>query len=263
MLAFNVSQNECLNVLRSTNLRMDKQQQQRFSSLLLNLRDEHLHPQLLDGLEVLRRNALTPLKREFIAHGITSTYRNLTAPHFTRSAVLLRFHLLHGRNFNSVLGEQVSLAPVCHLRLGHLSCLADPEDLLVYKDSETFGVVQNIILNCTRDKHSLSSRLVATERTSIPSLLQHLNLRATVSAEQVSSLLLDNAELKAPSSLRPARLAELSPFLPSLGAPFLQALTQSQLLAALPALSSVAFSPAQVDASFLLLPVTVINIRCQ
>lgn len=48
-------------------------------------------------------------------------------------------------------------------RLGNLSCLADPEDLLVYKDSETFGVIQNIILNCTRDKHSLPSRLVGGE----------------------------------------------------------------------------------------------------
>lgn len=44
-----------------------------------------LLPQLLDGLEVLRRNALTPLKQEFLAHSITSTYRNLTASHFTRS----------------------------------------------------------------------------------------------------------------------------------------------------------------------------------
>lgn len=64
---------------------------------------------------------------------------------------------------------------------------------------------------------------------------------------QVSSLLLDNTDLKTPSSLGPARLAELSPFLPSLGAPFLQALTLPQLLAALPALSATEFSPAQVD----------------
>lgn len=60
-------------------------------------------------------------------------------------------------------------------------------------------------------------------------------------------MLLDIAELKTPSTLRPTRLAELSPFLPLLGAPFLQALTLPQLLAALPALSSVAFSPAQVE----------------
>lgn len=64
---------------------------------------------------------------------------------------------------------------------------------------------------------------------------------------QVSSLLLDNADLKTPWSLGPARLAELSPFLPSLGAPFLEALTLPQLLAALPALGATEFSPAQVD----------------
>lgn len=122
MLTFNVSQNECLNVLRSTNLRMDKQQH-RFSSLLLNLRDEHLHPQLLDGLEVLRRNALAPLKQEFIAHSITSTYRNLTAPHFTRSPVLLRFHLLHSRNFNIVSSES-SFQSLLSVTSGWVTCRA-------------------------------------------------------------------------------------------------------------------------------------------
>lgn len=86
---------------------------------------------------------------------------------------------------------------------------------------------------------------------------------------QVSSLLLDTADLKTPSSLGPARLAELSPFLPSLGAPFLQALTPSQLLAALPALGSTAFSPAQVDSRgggdvYSLLPIEmIITIGCQ
>lgn len=55
-------------------------------------------------------------------------------------------------------------------RLGNLSCLADPEDLLVYKGSETFGLVQNIILNCTRDKHSLPSRLVGRESIFTPFL---------------------------------------------------------------------------------------------
>lgn len=64
-------------------------------------------------------------------------------------------------------------------------------------------------------------------------------------------MLLDNADLKTPWSLGPARLAELSPFLPSLGAPFLEALTLPQLLAALPALSATEFSPAQVGGAFL------------
>lgn len=58
---------------------------------------------------------------------------------------------------------------LCDSRLGNLSCLADPDDLLVYKDSETFGVIQNLILNCTRAKRSLPSRLVGTENTFIAS----------------------------------------------------------------------------------------------
>lgn len=63
---------------------------------------------------------------------------------------------------------------------------------------------------------------------------------------QISSLLLNSTEFKVPSLLSPGRLAELAPLLPSLGVPFLQGLTPTQLLAVLPALSSVSFSPAQV-----------------
>lgn len=64
----------------------------------------------------------------------------------------------------------LSTSPVCCFRLGNLSCLADPEDLLVYRDSETWGVIRSIVLNCTRDKHGLPSRLVGTVETFIPSL---------------------------------------------------------------------------------------------
>ncbi|KAM3624737.1 uncharacterized protein V6R79_000765 [Siganus canaliculatus] len=152
---------------------------------------QHFSPaQLLDGLDVLQRNSLTSLKQEFIAHSIISTYRNLTAQDFTR--------------------------------LHNLSCLADAEDLLVYKDTQVFRVIQDIVMNCTR------------ERLSLPSLL-------------ISDLLLNVTELKFPSSLSPARLAELGPLLPSLGVPFLQGLTSSQLMAALPALQAVHFSPAQAS----------------
>lgn len=65
--------------------------------------------------------------------------------------------------------------------------------------------------------------------------------------EQLSSLLLNTTELHGPSSLSAARLAELSPLLPLLGLPFLEGLNATELLAALPALSSVFFSPAQVS----------------
>lgn len=49
-----------------------------------------MNPQLLEGLEVLQRNIITSLKQEFIAHSITSTYRNLTTQDFTRSGSAFR-----------------------------------------------------------------------------------------------------------------------------------------------------------------------------
>lgn len=64
---------------------------------------------------------------------------------------------------------------------------------------------------------------------------------------QISSVLLNSSELKVPSSLSPARLAELAHLLPLLGVTFLQDLTPSQLQTVLPALDSVTFSPAQVE----------------
>ncbi|XP_038557904.1 stereocilin [Micropterus salmoides] len=152
---------------------------------------QHLSPtQLLNGLDVLQRNTLTSLKQEFIAYSLVGTYRNLTAQDF--------------------------------IRLGKISCLADPEDLFLYKGTEAFSVIRDIIINCTREGVSLPSYLI-------------------------SSLLLNSTEFKVPSSLSSDRLADLSHFLPLLGVPFLQGLTPSQLLAAFPALNSVSFSPAQAS----------------
>ncbi|XP_077420967.1 stereocilin isoform X2 [Vanacampus margaritifer] len=152
---------------------------------------QHLSPaQLLDGLDVLQRNNLTSLKQEFVAQSIIGTYKNLTA------------HL-----FN---------------RLGSLSCLAEPSDLLAYKHSEAFWVIWDIVMNCTNDGLSLPSHLT-------------------------SSLLLNSTELKIPSSLSPERLADIVHLLPTLGATFLLGLSPSQLLAALPALKAVSFSPAQAS----------------
>ncbi|XP_074522617.1 uncharacterized protein strc1 [Halichoeres trimaculatus] len=152
---------------------------------------QHLSPaQMLDGLEVLQRNPLTPSKQKFISHSLISSYRNLTAQDFTR--------------------------------LGNLSCQADPEDLLVYKDTEVFSIIQDIVLNCTREGLSMPSQMV-------------------------SSVLLNSSDLAVPSSLSSARLVELAHLLPLLGVPFLQDLTSSQLLPVLPALSSISFSPAQAS----------------
>lgn len=72
-------------------------------------------------------------------------------------------------------------------------------------------------------------------------------LHLPVVSLQTSSLLLNSTELKIPSSLSPERLEDIAHLLPSLGATFLLGLSPSQLLAALPALRAVSFSPAQVE----------------
>ncbi|KAL6113010.1 uncharacterized protein ACO6RY_11391 [Pungitius sinensis] len=152
---------------------------------------QHLSPaQLLDGLDVLQRNTLTSLKQDFIAHSLIGTYRNLTAQDFTR--------------------------------LGNLTCLADPQGLLMYKRTKAFSVIQDIVMNCTREGLRPSGYLI-------------------------SSVLLNSTEFSTPSLLSPGRLAEISHLLPSLGVTFLQGVSPSQLLAALPALVSVSFSPVQAS----------------
>ncbi|XP_061590898.1 stereocilin [Cololabis saira] len=152
---------------------------------------QHLSPaQLLDGLDLLQRNTLPSLKQEFVACSIIGTHKNLTAQDF--------------------------------IRLGNLSCLADPADLLAYRNSEAFGVIQDSAMNCMRSGLSMPSQLV-------------------------SSLLLNSSELQVPSSLSADRLTELAPLLPSLGITFLQGLTASQLHAVLPALSSISFTSEQAS----------------
>ncbi|XP_047436000.1 uncharacterized protein strc1 [Mugil cephalus] len=144
--------------------------------------------QLLDGLDVLQRNTLTPLKQEFIARKLIGSYRNLTAQDF--------------------------------IRLGDILCLADPEDLLVYKNTAAFSVIRDAVMNCTHKGIVLPSHLV-------------------------SNLLLNHTELQVPSALSPERLTALAPLLPSLGVNFLQGLTVQQLLAIFPDINSVSFSPTQ------------------
>lgn len=51
---------------------------------------------------------------------------------------------------------------VYFFRLGKLTCLADPESLLVYKDTETFKVIQDIIVDCSRQGVSMPSHMVGT-----------------------------------------------------------------------------------------------------
>ncbi|XP_055010231.1 uncharacterized protein LOC129409138 isoform X1 [Boleophthalmus pectinirostris] len=146
--------------------------------------------QLMDGLDVLQKNTLSPIKQEFIAQRLIGIYKNLTAQDF--------------------------------IRLGPIICRADPEDLIVYKGTEAFPVIQDAIRNCTRDGLNLPSYLL-------------------------SRLLLNNTQTVDPSVLTGEQITETAHLLPMLGVSFIQNLSPSQLLNALPTIKSVTFSPAQAS----------------
>lgn len=76
--------------------------------------------------------------------------------------ILIKCKFNHNVLYKSLICFQVCvlLNSVCDFRLGNLACLADPKDLLVYKGTETFSVIQNIVMNCSRDGLSLPSYLV-------------------------------------------------------------------------------------------------------
>uniref|UniRef100_A0A8C6WFG2 Stereocilin LRR domain-containing protein n=1 Tax=Neogobius melanostomus TaxID=47308 RepID=A0A8C6WFG2_9GOBI len=146
--------------------------------------------QLLDGLNVLQRNTLSPIQQEFIAQRVIGTYKNLTSQDF--------------------------------IRLGYITCLADPDDLIVYKGTEAFPVIQDIIRKCTRDGLKLPSYLL-------------------------SSLLLNSTQTNKPSDLTVDQIKEMAYLLPMLGVNFIQNLTPSQLFNVLDVIKSVNFSPAQAS----------------
>ncbi|KTG41982.1 hypothetical protein cypCar_00006957, partial [Cyprinus carpio] len=150
---------------------------------------QYLSPaQLLDGLDVLMSNPLGLLKQQFIAQSLIGTFGNLTV-------------------------DQIR-------RLGNLSCLAHPSQLMAYAGTEAFSVIQDNIRTC------------AVQGFSVPS-------------NMISSLVLKSSDLQFPSSLTPQRVSELGPFLPLLGSSVLQQLTSAQLMPALSTLASVPFTPAQ------------------
>ncbi|XP_072320724.1 uncharacterized protein strc1 [Eucyclogobius newberryi] len=144
--------------------------------------------QLLDGLDMLQQNTLSPIQREFIAQSLIGTYKNLTAQDF--------------------------------LRLGNITCWADPEDLIVYKGTEAFPVIQDLIRNCIRNGLNLPSHML-------------------------SRLLLNSTQFNDSSKLTVEQMKDTAPLMPMLGVSFIQSLSPSQLLDALPLIKSVTFSPAQ------------------
>ncbi|KAL1007173.1 hypothetical protein UPYG_G00082990 [Umbra pygmaea] len=152
---------------------------------------QHLSPaQLLDGLDVLLINTLTTLQQQFVADSIIRSFSNLTAQQFRK--------------------------------LGYLTCLSDPVNLLVYRNTKAFSVIQDNIRTCV------------AQGISVPS-------------DMVFSWLLNGTELQSPGSLSAGRVAELAPILPWVGVDILLKLNPLQLSPALTALSSVPFTPAQAS----------------
>ncbi|XP_076855509.1 stereocilin [Brachyhypopomus gauderio] len=114
---------------------------------------QHLSPaQLLEGLNVLLRNDLEPLKQQFIAQSIIGEYRNLTADQFRR--------------------------------LGTLTCLANWNSLMTYVGTDIFPVIEQNIRTCVIQGISVSSTLVSSV------FLNSTDLQspATLSSQRVSEL---------------------------------------------------------------------------
>lgn len=142
---------------------------------------------------------------------------------------------------------------LCDFRLGSIACLADPDDLYVYKGTGAFSVIRESIMSCTRKGLRLPSDLVGTELmcssfTVFLNVCFHVIIALFVClCWQVFNILLNTTELQVPSAVPAERLAEIALLLPSLGVTFLQGLSTSQLLSVLPTLNSIPFSPAQVE----------------
>ncbi|XP_019908687.2 stereocilin [Esox lucius] len=152
---------------------------------------QHLSPaQLLDGMDIVLVNTLSPLQQQFVAESLIGTFRNLTAEQFRK--------------------------------LGNLTCLSDPVDLLLYRNTDVFSVILDDVRTCVIQGRSVTS-------------------------DMIFSLFLNVSDLQSPGSLSADRLSQLAPFLPWLGVSFLQKLNQSQLNTALTALSSVPFTPSQAS----------------
>ncbi|KAK6474998.1 stereocilin-like [Huso huso] len=120
----------------------------------------------------------------------------------------------------SILKTYHNLTAPDFRRLGNLTCLANTADLLVYMQTPALDAIKLNIQDCVR-------------------------LGSVVPSEMVFSLLVERAVLAEPGSLSPEQLYHLAVIMPSLGIPFINQLLPSQVQAALPALSSVDFSPAQ------------------
>ncbi|XP_060767545.1 stereocilin [Neoarius graeffei] len=121
----------------------------------------------------------------------------------------------------SVIGVYKNLTEEQFRRLAKLTCQANVSDLLAYVDTSMFPVIQENIRTCITQGMSVPSTLIS------------------------SVLFLNGSELQSPAALSPQKVCQLAPLLPLLGSGFLQQLSQSQLVPAFTALTSVPFTPTQ------------------
>ncbi|XP_056464092.1 uncharacterized protein strc1 [Gadus chalcogrammus] len=163
---------------------------------------QHLSPaQLLDGLEVLRRNTLSTLQQNFIAQSIIGAYKNLSIQDFNR--------------------------------LGNLTCLVEPSELLLYRNSEVFPVIQRLISNCAQYRLNLPSDMLVPflpwlgvdflQELSQSQLLPHFSELATVSFT--------------PTQTAPAGLQALGTLVVGLKVETVRALPADTLLSSLPGMA--------------------------
>ncbi|XP_031413712.1 stereocilin isoform X2 [Clupea harengus] len=116
-------------------------------------RFQHLSPaQLLDGLDVLLRNTLTPLQQRFMAQSLTGTFQNLTADQLRR--------------------------------LGNVTCLANSKDLMQYVGTEAFTAIQKNVRECVAQGLRVPSNMVS----SVILAVSNLSSPSTLSAESLSEL---------------------------------------------------------------------------
>ncbi|XP_061102953.1 uncharacterized protein strc1 [Conger conger] len=92
---------------------------------------QHLSPaQLLDGLDVLLKNTLSPIQGQFVAQTLVANYRNLTADVFQS--------------------------------LGNLTCLAQPQSLVAHRDPEVTTAIQDNIRMCVQQGMRVSSDMISS-----------------------------------------------------------------------------------------------------
>ncbi|KAJ8247821.1 hypothetical protein GJAV_G00250900 [Gymnothorax javanicus] len=154
--------------------------------------------QLLDGLDVLLRNPLSPVQKQFVAQSLVGTHKNLTTDVFQS--------------------------------LGNLTCLAEPEDLFIGRDLEMMTVIQENIHACVQQGMKLPGDMISGL------FLNETELQspASLSAERISQLG-DFLPLLGVNFLRKLSPAQLRPALPDLATvPFSQSQAQAIVEKVLP-----------------------------